>query len=352
MRVGLDARLSARGLGIAHVLEGLTRHLVDQVDVVWFGSETSAPPGVADCVSLRGLPYPALDSPLGWHLAKRAKLDVMHFLGNTGWARPGPVPTVLTVHDVIFFSKRPNSTLRQRVGHAYYRRSSLRAARSAAIVVSVSHTSAADVARVLGLPTLPVVIANGVDLQTSAVSRPTSPSYAVAFSARDPRKRVADTIAGWQQVRQEGLDLKLLAGGGLPDGMGNLASDPPPGLQVLPYLPRGEVESLIAGAHALIYPTEDEGFGMPVLEAMALGTPVITGVAPVTREIGGEAVLCIDRADVPGSIADWLRRLAREPDLRERARTAGLRRASQYTWQNAANEYVGLFEQAVASRDV
>lgn len=350
MRVGLDARLVTPGLGIAHVLAGLTRELVDVVDVVWFGPGGAAPPGVVDRVPLRGMPYPLLDSPVGRRLARRANLDVMHFAGNTGWMRPGPVPVVLTVHDVIYHRHEPRAALRQRVGHAYLRWNTSRAARSADVVVSASQTSALDVARVLGLGAVPVVVGHGIPATAANDQPPASPPYAVALSSRDPRKGVANAIAGWQAGRDDGLQLKVLVGGGLPAELSHLTSDPPAGLQLVPYLPRAEFEHLIAGARALIYPSEDEGFGLPVLEAMALGTPVIGGIALATREVGGAALLCIDPADVSGSIASWLRRLAHEPGLRERVRTAGLQRAAEYSWKKAAAQYVELYELAIESR--
>jgi len=83
---------------------------------------------------------------------------------------------------------------------------------------------------------------------------------------------------------------------------------------------------VLGGASALVYPSVAEGFGLPVLEAMAVGVPVITGLAPATTELGDGAVLTIDGADPVGSIAAALRRLSAEPGLADELARRGRRR--------------------------
>src|SRR3954469_5179821 len=102
MWVGLDARLASRGLGIGTFVLELARRLAADVDVVWFGSQAIARPGMASVVDLASYPFPFLDSPLGKARVARENVDVFHFPGNSGWTSPGPVPVVLTVQDLIF----------------------------------------------------------------------------------------------------------------------------------------------------------------------------------------------------------------------------------------------------------
>ena len=111
------------------------------------------------------------------------------------------------------------------------------------------------------------------------------------------------------------MRLHLLAAGGMPPGLHeSLASEVATGLvEIHPHLPQEQVWSLLGGAFALVYPSSDEGFGLPVLEGMAAGVPVLSGIAPVTREIGGDAVIPLDPADIAGSIVAELRRLLADP---------------------------------------
>ncbi len=86
-----------------------------------------------------------------------------------------------------------------------------------------------------------------------------------------------------------------------------------------------------------------------VIEAMSVGVPVISGLAPATREIGGDALLVIDPAAPVASIAETLDRLVREPRLRERSVEAGISRAQEFTWERTASRYLELYAEAAAS---
>src|SRR5262245_29915446 len=107
LRVGLDARHAARGLGIGVFAGQLARELeaLPGIEVVRLGERS---------------PYPLLDSRLGHREARRARVDVMHFTGNSGWVRPRSIPFVLTVHDLVFLDSAPRGrAARQVVGHRY-----------------------------------------------------------------------------------------------------------------------------------------------------------------------------------------------------------------------------------------
>ena len=125
----------------------------------------------------------------------------------------------------------------------------------------------------------------------------------MAFGGRDPRKGLPLALA---VARGDGP----AARGGRPRG-GPARAFRRTGADVHGDLPRAGLDALIAGALAVVYLSEDEGFGLPVIEAMALGTPVVTGDAPATREVAGDAGLLVDPADVAGSAAAHVARLAR-----------------------------------------
>jgi glycosyltransferase involved in cell wall biosynthesis len=98
-----------------------------------------------------------------------------------------------------------------------------------------------------------------------------------------------------------------------------------------------DLPALLSGALAFVFPSLYEGFGMPVLEAMACATPVLTSTTSALPEVAGDAALLVDPHDT-GAIAEGLARLLSDAALRERLRERGIQRAAQFTWQRCASE--------------
>jgi glycosyltransferase involved in cell wall biosynthesis len=109
------------------------------------------------------------------------------------------------------------------------------------------------------------------------------------------------------------------------------------------YVPYAELPNLYRGALAFLYPSFWEGFGLPVLEAMACGTPVITSVGSGTEELAGEAALLVDPAHTD-ALSQALRRLLDQPSLQEQCRRQGLERAAQFSWACTAAATRALLE--------
>jgi glycosyltransferase involved in cell wall biosynthesis len=337
LRVGLDARHAARGLGIGVFVTELARHLemLADIEVVRFGE---------------GAPYPLLDSPLGHRAARRSGVDVLHFTGNTGWVRRRSIPFVLTLHDLVFLdSGIRGRRARQVVGHRYERLNVRFAARAAAALAVPSEATAEAARRALVLESDPVVIPNGVEPPVGASPTPAGDEYVVAFGARDPRKRLDLALDGVLALGKDAPRLKVLAGAGVPAGFEERAAAAIAAgrVELLGHLPRAEMWRVLSAASALVYPSAAEGFGLPVLEAMSVGVPVITGLAPATAEVGDGAVLAIDGHDPAGSIAAALRRLRTEPGLVEELAARGRRRASEFTWSRTAERYAALYREVV-----
>src|SRR5690606_22494642 len=144
--------------------------------------------------------------------------------------------------------------------------------------------------------------------------------------------------------RATGSDVPLVLAG--PAGWGD-AGVAGAGVVPIGFVGAAERDSLYAGAAVVAYPSLREGFGLPVLEAMAQGAPVVTSSGTSTAEVAGDAAVLVDPLDVE-AIADGLRQVLDDPAaaraLGERARA----RAATFTWQRCADGYVAAYREALA----
>ncbi|MFN2589211.1 MAG: glycosyltransferase family 4 protein, partial [Actinomycetota bacterium] len=111
------------------------------------------------------------------------------------------------------------------------------------------------------------------------------------------------------------------------------------------YVSEEDKIGLLGGATALVFPSRYEGFGMPVLEALACGTPVVTSNVSAMPEVAGDAAVFVDPLDVD-SIADGIRRVAEDDELRQRLRRAGPARAAEFTWERTARRTAEVLRRA------
>jgi glycosyltransferase involved in cell wall biosynthesis len=242
-------------------------------------------------------------------------------------------------------------SVRQLVGHRYERLNVRRATAAAAAVAVPSEATASAVRRALGTRPDPIVIPNGVEPPAMPSVAPRCDGYVVAFGGRDPRKRLDLALDGVLASGPDAPRLKVLAGAGVPAGFeervaGAITSGR---VELLGHLPRDEMWRVLSAASALVYPSIAEGFGLPVLEAMSVGVPVLTGLAPATSELGGGAILPIDHADPVRSIAAALRRLRTEPGLAADLAAKGRRRAAEFSWSRTAERYAALYREVARS---
>jgi glycosyltransferase involved in cell wall biosynthesis len=256
------------------------------------------------------------------------------------------LPSVATIHDAVPFRyPDPDAKRRDRAQRPF-----LHSAQTASRVIAVSEFGRSEVHAMLGVPLPRIeVIPHGVEPSFSpGEAEPLPPSLTglrfllfVGDPIGEPRKNFALLYEAYRRAWPD-LDGPPLAVAGprapeLPGVLhvGNLGDD----------LTAGGSDILRAcyrGAAALALASYHETFGMPILEAMACGTPVVASDAGSLREIGGEAALYAPPDD-PAAWASALRRIVLDGELRERLRAAGLERAKQFSWDESARRHVALF---------
>jgi glycosyltransferase involved in cell wall biosynthesis len=237
-----------------------------------------------------------------------------------------PCPAVVTVHDVSF---ERGDSLMPRKDRIVFRFAVRRAVGRAARVLTVSERTRRDLVALYGVPERTIVVTpNGVDPTFAPGGRPDS--YALFVGAIQRRK---DPLAAAEAASAAGL--RLVAVGPRKDE--RLAQElERAGADVRGYLPADQLADLYRRAACVVLPTRHEGFGLPVLEAMASGTPVVATPDEAVREVAGDAALYADRA----GLADAIRRV---PAERERLVAAGLERARAFSWEETARRTLEVY---------
>jgi glycosyltransferase involved in cell wall biosynthesis len=270
--------------------------------------------------------------PAGLPLQARG-LDVLHCTTFRAPLRCR-VPVVVTVHDLAVLRFPEFFTAWTRL----YARTLLRPVlRAATRVLAVSEFTKRDVAAVAGIPEERIDVAyNAAD---EGVFTPAGPAadgeYVLAVGTLEPRKNLRRLIDATAQL---GLELRVAGA----RGWGGVEVE---GAHVR-WLGRPSDEELavqLRGALCLAYPSLWEGFGIPVLEAMLCGTPVVTSRDSAMEEVAGDAAELVDPADTDSIAAGIERALGRRDELR----AAGLTQAGRFGWQSTADAVVASYERAV-----
>ena len=320
MKVAFDVSpLVQTAAGTARVVRGLARALAGRSELEVLPLDFGGP-GRASTVA-RDLAW----YPFGIARAARSA-DVLHCTTMRGPVR-ARLPVVVTVHDCALL-RHPDAFP---PWHRYTGRAALRhGARHADMVVAVSAFTRSELVELLGIPAERVrVVPNGVE----PVFEPGGPrpagDYVLAVGTLEPRKNLARAV---EAARLANVELRVVGaagwgGVGVPGWVGRVSDE--------------ELAALYRGARCLVLPSLYEGFGLPVLEAMACGTPVVTTKGGATEEVAGGAAVLVDALDAASIAAG----IAEAETRRDELRRLGLERAREFSWSRSADLVEALWRE-------
>lgn len=360
MRIAVDARaLQGPATGVGRYLEGLLGAWLDLAagdSFVLLGCRAlTLPASIASRVETRVTPVP-LPGTLWLQTAApaaAARAGAELFFGPLGVAPlAARIPVVLTVHDLtpILFPQWHHA--RNRLGFEPFLAASVRKAKR---IAAVSESTRRDlVARVPQAEGKCSVVPNGFVSPGVVSPFRAERSYVLFLGTLEPRKNVERLVSAMERLwdAEPGFPDLVLAGGdgwGLPRFAERLrASRHAARIRRLGYVDAPTAASLVSGARLLAYPSLYEGFGLPPLEAMALGTPVVASSSSSLPEVVGDAGLLPDPESVE-AIAAAILRAERDEKWRTEARARGLVRAARFTWTAAARAMRELCGEALAA---
>jgi glycosyltransferase involved in cell wall biosynthesis len=292
------------------------------------------------------LPRPVLYET--WHGLRRPRIeratgpvDVVHATAVA--VPPTTAPLVMTIHDLAFFADPTQPT---KHGLRFFTRGTELARRHAQLVLVPSEATAAecrdhgfDAERIRLVPWgVEATTVSAEAVERARADRGLDRPYVLFVGTMEPRKNLRGLIEAMVLLAGREIDLVLVGPEGWNEDVSALLGrldGTGIGVHALGFLPPDELPPLFAGCAAFCFPSVREGFGMPVLEAMAHGAPVVTSSGTATAEVAGDDALLVAPED-HAAIARALARILDDPALADDLRARGRDRAATYTWERTA----------------
>ncbi len=378
MKIGIDARtiINRRGIGnvVFHLLRGLSKIPCDCTCVIYIDDPSAAkllPNDSRFFVKvLRPKIYPLWEQIILPMHAALDELDILHCPGNSAPVfLPGHVKLVLSIMDVMFMfpaSKLPKSpSWYQRLGREYLKYVVPVVAKRAAAITTISSSSRDDILQYIDVPASSVsviwlaandaccIIADAALLSAMRTKFELNSPFILALGALDPRKNTATILKSFSNFKQKfPSDIKLAIVGLPANGIDNyrrmadelgIVTD----VVFAGFVSEDDLVALYNAAELLLYPSLYEGFGLPVLEAMICGTPVITSPCGSIPEIAGDAAVMVDPHNVE-EIAAAMNRVLEDKVLYDNLVAKGKAQAELFSWQRAAEKTFSIYQTAMA----
>ena len=306
-------------------------------------------------------PYPLWEQVLLPKLARRQKLSLLHCTSNTAplFCR---TPMVITIHDLIYMDKVEfKGSAYQNFGNLYRRFIVPRVAKKAVAIITVSEFAKKMIAQRLRIHEENItVVYNGVSANYSFIKdenivtdfkkkNELPDRFFLHFANTAPRKNTIGVLKAYASYCKQNADcINLVLTNCDRDFLTSLLTtididkETISKIVLLGYVAADDIAILYNAAGAFIYPSFSEGFGMPVIEAMACGTPVITSNTTSLPEVAGDAAVIIDPANTE-AIAAAMKQIVNDKILYHTLQNAGLKNAERFSWENAAAKTLALY---------
>jgi glycosyltransferase involved in cell wall biosynthesis len=365
VKIAFDARAAqgnARGMGVyaINLLRAMSR-IADRPEITLLLDRNRPDPQGLNLSAFGITRLSPVGGTIGWEqmvLGGLTGFDLLHCPANGApiFAR---TPVLVTIHDAIFMRRATDISdvpyLSQTIGHLYRTTAYPRAARNAKRIITVSEASKSEITSKMVVSADRVTVTHEAVSEIFAEATPTPEGdllprlglarpYCLAMGAYEKRKNLGLLFQVWERLKQAGGTVPCLALCGAENlratryteevnqrGLAEL-------VRLLPFLPERDLKGLHAYAEAFLMPSRAEGFGLPILEAMSVGTPVIASSIPAHREVAGDAAVLLDPDDVDG----WATAL-RSPDRLAAGRSSGPARSALFTWGRCAGQTLTVY---------
>jgi glycosyltransferase involved in cell wall biosynthesis len=363
MRIGIDATpILLRKGGIGYYTYNLLDHLtrVDtQNEYILFETTQKEPESPIPFISRPNVRSIYTPKMLQKWRCRKERIDLYHGT-NFRLRGKGRKGNIVTIHDLAF--KHYPHFLKKKFGQFLSFLKTKRDVQRANRVIAVSAHTAKDVVEFFKIDTEKVrVVYHGVDpdfrpdvprasiLEMKEKYHILAPQYILWVGTLEPRKNLRTLVQMYDQLKGLHDEYHLILAGGLGwqyEDILQMTQTLGSKVQITGYLPREDLVSLYAGAALFVYPSLYEGFGMPLLEAMASGVPIVAARTSSIPEVIGNAGILVDPLNI-SEMGEAVRRVLTDRSVSSSLREKGMARAREFTWDRAARETLRIYQEVI-----